>query len=187
MDLEFFFFKLGPAIQFIFQIGYIPQESDFKELTPELYESFSMKASEEDIKSFSGHKIYAILPDDQQVWNRMVDACGENLMILNEEEIEAFTGRQSYLTSVVRKATKTSRPCLTNLFTWPDTSLRIYRRHSICYLQQRQEVSLTRQAIINRPFQNRHHENEVRRSYIFHGFEEMTYTTSFTFCLGLVL
>lgn len=91
MDLEFFFFKLGPAIQFIFQIGYIPQESDFKELTPELYESFSMKASEEDIKSFSGHKIYAILPDDQQVWNRMVDAFGENLMILNEEEIEAFT------------------------------------------------------------------------------------------------
>lgn len=86
MDLEFFFFQLPQALQFIFKLSYIPRDSDFKELTPEQYAAVYCKSTEEIRSKYKDQKIYAFLPDDIQVNNRLVQCFGDDLIILSELE-----------------------------------------------------------------------------------------------------
>lgn len=97
MDLFFFFFKLAPALQFIFKMSHIPQPEDFKELTPDQYAAFYRKAGEEDLKDLSGKKLLAFLPDDIKVYNRVIDAYGDNLVIIGEDEYDAFRTAAEYI------------------------------------------------------------------------------------------
>ena len=90
MDLYFMFFQFDPAIKLIFNISYIPKPEDFKELTPELYQAMYAKTPEEDLKRLENQKVLAFLPDDAKVYNRLVNAYGEDLMIVGDKEISAF-------------------------------------------------------------------------------------------------
>lgn len=60
MDIFFLLFQLAPALKFIFKLSYIPQESDFKELTPSQYASSYRKADEGDLKELKGKKLLAV-------------------------------------------------------------------------------------------------------------------------------
>lgn len=97
MSLDFLFFRLAPAIQFIFKINYIPQELDFKELTSEQYNSFYKKATKEDLANFINKKIFIFLPEDTNAYNRIIDLFGDNLMIVGVDEILAFKAASDYI------------------------------------------------------------------------------------------
>lgn len=98
MDLHFLFFRLFPALQFIFKLNYIPQEKDFKELTPEQYVSFHRKeVDNEDFKDLSDKRLYAFLPDDPKVYNRIVEMYGDNLAIIGEEDFASFAKASEYI------------------------------------------------------------------------------------------
>ena len=96
MDLEFIFFQFPKALQFMLKLSYIPQDSDFKELTPEQYAAFYRKATDEIQSEYKDQKVYAFLPDDPQVNNRLVECFGgDDLMIVSELE-------RSYMDKTVR-------------------------------------------------------------------------------------
>lgn len=98
MDLHFLFFRLFPALQFIFKLNYIPQEKDFKELTPEQYASFHKKeVDNEELKDLSDKRLYAFLPDDPKVYNRIVEMYGDNLAIIGEEDFASFAKASEYI------------------------------------------------------------------------------------------
>ncbi|MBD5356876.1 MAG: hypothetical protein HDR88_07730 [Bacteroides sp.] len=97
MNLHFFFFQLAPALNFIFKISYIPQDEDFKELTPEQYEAFNQRGSEEDQKNLANQKLFAFLPDDPKVSNHVFKLSGNNLFIVTEEEINAFASASALI------------------------------------------------------------------------------------------
>lgn len=90
MDLFFLLFKVGPAMQMIFKISYIPQKEDFKELTPGQYRALYAKVPEEDLKTLSNQKVLAFLPDDIQVYNRLVNVYGNDLVIVGENDVATF-------------------------------------------------------------------------------------------------
>ncbi len=90
MDLFFLFFQFGTAIKLVFEISYIPQREDFKELTHSQYQAMYTKVPEEDLKTLSNQKILAFLPDDPKVYSKVIKLYGNNLLILGEEEIPTF-------------------------------------------------------------------------------------------------
>ena len=90
MDLWFLFFKMGPAMNMIFSIGYIPKEEDFKELTPQQYEMFRLKVPGEERRDLENQRILAFLPDNPKVYSRVVKAYGNDLVIVGSEEMDAF-------------------------------------------------------------------------------------------------
>ncbi len=90
MDLFFLFFQAAPAIQMIFKISYIPKKEDFKELTDGQYQAMYAKMSEEDLKALSNKKVYAFLPDDIQAYNRLVNVYGNDLLVVDDNEISVF-------------------------------------------------------------------------------------------------
>lgn len=97
MDLFFVLYRLAPALQYIFKLSYVPQESDFKELTPSQYAAFYRKASENDRKEMSGKKILAFLPDDVNVYNKLIKAEGNDLVIIGEDDYSAFKCASEYI------------------------------------------------------------------------------------------
>lgn len=97
MDLFFLFFKLGPALKYIFELGYIPQEKDFKELTPEQYAAFHRHADEEDLKEISGKRILTLLPDDIEANNRLVNLYGDQLLVISQDEYDAFVKASEFI------------------------------------------------------------------------------------------
>lgn len=90
MDLFFLLFQAAPALQMIFKLSYIPQREDFKELTPGQYEAMYAKVPEEELKTLADQRVLAFLPDDIQVYNRLINVYGDDLMILGEDEIANF-------------------------------------------------------------------------------------------------
>ena len=56
--LEDLFFKTGPALKIIFDIGFEPREEDFYEFTQEHYEKYYRVAGE------TSEKMYMLLPKD---------------------------------------------------------------------------------------------------------------------------
>ncbi len=90
MDLFFFIFRFAPAMKLIFKISYIPNREDFKELTSGQYQAMYAKVSEEDLKTLSNQRVFAFLPDDIQVYNRVVNEYGNELMIVGVDEVSAF-------------------------------------------------------------------------------------------------
>lgn len=90
MDPFFVFFQLGPALQFIFKISYITQRSDFKELTTSQYQSMDQKLSEDDIQNLTNQKVFAFIPDDPKIYNKLTNLYGDNLLVVGDREISAF-------------------------------------------------------------------------------------------------
>ncbi len=90
MDLFFLFFRLAPAMKLIFKISYIPTREDFKELTPAQYRAMYAKVPEEDLKALANKKVFALLPDDIKVYNKVVNVYGNDLAIVSEDEVSAF-------------------------------------------------------------------------------------------------
>ncbi len=90
MDLLFLLFQAGPAMRLIFNLCYIPQRSDFKELTHEQYTAMNNGMSEEERSSLTRRRVYALLPDDPKANNKLVTEYGDNLMVLGEDEIAVF-------------------------------------------------------------------------------------------------
>lgn len=58
MNLFELFFGVGPAIQTLMQLGFLPKESDFLELTPSQYQKY-FEQEEDD-----GQKVFTILPSN---------------------------------------------------------------------------------------------------------------------------
>lgn len=56
MDIFDMFFGTGPAIQALMELGFLPQESDFLELTPSQYRKYFEHEADD------GQKVFAILP-----------------------------------------------------------------------------------------------------------------------------
>ena len=90
MDLWFLLFRMGPVMKMIFNIAYIPKREDFKELTPQQYTAFRLKVPESERKYLDNQRILAFLPDDPQVYSRVVKVYGNDLMIVGSEEVEDF-------------------------------------------------------------------------------------------------
>lgn len=96
-DLYFLFFKFGPAIQFVFKIGYIPQDADFKELTPEQYASYYRQTPKEESDKLKGQKILVFLPDDPKVYNKVVNLYGDQLVIMSEDDKSVFADVSAFI------------------------------------------------------------------------------------------
>ena len=90
MDLHFFFFQLGPAIELIFNLNYIPQKEDFKELTPELYKKLQQKVSDEEMRNLDHQKILAFMPENEKVFDKALEVYGNNYLIVGDEEVALF-------------------------------------------------------------------------------------------------
>ena len=106
MDLHYMFTYLWPAMHFVFEIGYIPKESDFHELSPELYKAFQEKASPEDVKALAGKHLFAIVPDNEEACARMREVNGNNFIIVTKEECPVFLDVRKYFDTVCRNEGK---------------------------------------------------------------------------------
>lgn len=107
MDLRHFFFYSGPALEYIFKMGYIPRETDFQELTEELYAAFRSKASAEDLKKMGEGPIYAFVPDDPQAQSYLTKTFGNNLAIMTSAERSGFSTAVSYIDKECNESGKT--------------------------------------------------------------------------------
>ncbi len=97
MDFDFLFFRLPAALQFIFKLNYIPCETDFKELTSDQYASFYKNIPEDEINSYDGKKIFVFLPENPQVYNRLIKSFGDNLVIVSESERSTFAEASEFI------------------------------------------------------------------------------------------
>ena len=61
MDFFDLIFNVGPAIQVMMKMEYIPKESDFLELTPEQYMQYFKSNAD------TGEKLFALLPPNHEV------------------------------------------------------------------------------------------------------------------------
>ena len=76
MNLHELFFDLMPAIATIYELGFIPEEDEVYELTPELYAAYESKGG--DISK----KLYMLVPKDER--NRLPD---NEIGLLTESEL----------------------------------------------------------------------------------------------------
>lgn len=97
MDLFLFFSKLAPALRYIFQLSYIPQENDFKELTPEQHDALLKHADDAELKNISEERILTLSPDDVEVKNKLISLFGNQLPIITEDDYIAFTKASEYI------------------------------------------------------------------------------------------
>lgn len=107
MDLDFVFFRLPQALQLIFKLSYIPQGSDFKELTPEQYASFHRQASQNERDIRNDQRIYAFIPDDPHVYSRFVKIFGDDLIILTESECSDFAAASQFIDNMCGESDET--------------------------------------------------------------------------------
>ncbi len=105
-DLNFFFFQFPPAMQMIFKLSYIPKKEDFKELTSDLYEEMYGKLSEEDSGPLNNQRVFAIIPDDEKVCDKLFEEYGNNLMIVGEDEISTFERAANAIENYCQKSGK---------------------------------------------------------------------------------
>ena len=90
MDLQFFFFQLGPALKLIFNLTYIPRKEDFKALPPEFYKDLQQKMPSEELRDLDHQKILVFMPEDEKVFDKAVEVYGKNYLIVGEEEVALF-------------------------------------------------------------------------------------------------
>ncbi len=105
MDLDFIFFRLPQALQFMFKFNYIPQKSDFKELTDEQYASFYSQEPA-GIRDSQDQKIYVFLPDEPNVYNRVMNLFGDDLVIVSESELMDFHTASIYIDNLCDKSNR---------------------------------------------------------------------------------
>lgn len=106
VDIFYLCFEFAPAIRMIFNLSYIPQKEDFKELTSLQYDAFRRKANDEDAKSLLNKKILAFLPDDPIVYSRLVNTYGDDLVIVGEDEIGRFADAEYNIDLLCNKSGK---------------------------------------------------------------------------------
>ena len=87
------FFRLGPAIQAIFKLGYEPKESFFYELTPEQYAQLERENGE------VTEKYFTIIPD-----NPKYDI--PELLIVDEDQKEALLEGVQYINKLCKDSDK---------------------------------------------------------------------------------
>ncbi len=104
VDLNFFFFEFGPAMQLIFKLGYIPQIEDFKELTSELYEAMFKKLPEEESSPLKNKKVFALIPHDEKLREKLLEEYGNNFVIVGEDEISIFERTANAIENYCRKS-----------------------------------------------------------------------------------
>ena len=102
MDLNFMFFQLPPALNLIFNISYIPQEEDFKELTPEQYQQLQLKVSEEELQNLENQKVFALIPDDPQIMARLNKLYEDELSVVSENEINIFKAAAKFIENCIK-------------------------------------------------------------------------------------
>ena len=90
MDLQFIFFQIGPPIKLIFNLNYIPQKGDFKELNYDFYKKLQHKMSAAEMQIVENQKLFAFIPEDEKIFNKAVEVYGKNYLIFGEEEIDLF-------------------------------------------------------------------------------------------------
>ena len=77
MDIYDLFFGVGPATRILFQIGFHPQDDDFKELTPEQYVKYYSEGGT------SKERVYALLPRDP---HKCAEVAAEEVMVFTESD-----------------------------------------------------------------------------------------------------
>lgn len=65
MNLQDLFFGVGPAIQAIFQLGFLPDEEDFCELTYEQYQAYFKQ------HGYTKEKVYMLIPVNPTNYNKI--------------------------------------------------------------------------------------------------------------------
>jgi hypothetical protein len=88
---------MGDAVMTIFQLGYIPQDDEFYELTPEQYKKY-----QSEIKHTTNEKIFMLLPK-----NPVFQTSSREVGILTEEQITWFDKAQRVMKQYCRDAGKT--------------------------------------------------------------------------------
>lgn len=97
MDIGDFFFRLAPALQFVFELSYVPQPEDFKEFTPAQYASFYRQGLDKEMDGDQKQRLFVFLPEDPKAYNRLVEMYGDQLMIVKESEISAFKSVEEFI------------------------------------------------------------------------------------------
>lgn len=93
---ELLFGPLGPALQYIFAIGYIPNQDDFLELTEEQYVAYIKQCGE------TNERIFMFLPQNP---NLLGDDYNE-VSCLRESELQAFKDAADLILLYCRKEDK---------------------------------------------------------------------------------
>jgi hypothetical protein len=76
MNLLELLLETGPAMMSVFELGFLPEENDVFEITPEMYASYESKGG--DISK----KLYSIMPKDE-----INQGADNEVTILTEDEI----------------------------------------------------------------------------------------------------
>ncbi|MDR3170970.1 MAG: hypothetical protein LBU17_04985 [Treponema sp.] len=95
-DLQQALSEIGAAITTIFQLGYIPSDDEFYELTPEQYEKYYTDVEQTD------KKIFMLLSK-----NPMYQSSSREFEVLTEEQIAWFDKAQKVMKQYCRDAGKT--------------------------------------------------------------------------------
>lgn len=81
MNLHDLFFGVGPAIKMIFQLGYLPKEEDFCELTYEQYQAYFKQLG------YTEEKVYMLIPTNPEAYKRVA---ANDVSCLKESEKQHF-------------------------------------------------------------------------------------------------
>lgn len=106
MDFWFLISQLGPAMKIIFQIGFIPQRVDFKELPPSQCEEFYSQLPPEEVKDYEGAKILALIPDDEALSNKLREILGEQVYTIKEDQFNAFESAANLIDRYIEESGK---------------------------------------------------------------------------------
>jgi hypothetical protein len=78
-------FSTFAGVQVIFKLGYVPQDDEYYELTPEEYDKFYATMDTDGISP--DEKIYMLLPNDTQKYS---EVAAEDVFVFTEKNISAI-------------------------------------------------------------------------------------------------
>jgi len=90
------------ALPIIFKLGFVPEDDEFHELTPEQYQHFYATAAEEEDR-VSKERIYMLLPKDPQKYEPFA---GNNVFVFREREVIAIRDGERIIESYCTKRRK---------------------------------------------------------------------------------
>lgn len=97
MDLYDLFFGAGPGITILMKLGFMPQRSDFHELTPAQYLKY-YQDNEDDHE-----KIFALLPSNQKIGNNVVEA--NEVAVFSEQNVIDLLKAEAIVENYCKHAT----------------------------------------------------------------------------------
>lgn len=84
MDLFDLLFVAGPAVQVIFKLGYVPEESEFYEMTSQQYQEYF------DTIGWTDQKVFILLPNDKDKYKEL--AAGDVICMTEAEKLSLKSG-----------------------------------------------------------------------------------------------